>query len=137
MIIDRIKSVQDELFDLLSCATVIWYARPFTQAKEYPPIPERFAKFSFPTFRKIHDRLIRQRNLFEAHMDQAATEVFLIRKGAPIMVGDSRIEAPSHVHLIATDYLVPGAFPGIVRLCDFQLERLSVAIDKLRDRLFP
>jgi hypothetical protein len=80
LIVERINSVRDEIFDPLSCATVIWYARPFTQAKEYPAIPKRYAKFSFPTFQKIHDRLILQRNLFEAHMDQAATEVFLIAK---------------------------------------------------------
>jgi hypothetical protein len=53
------------------------------------------------------------------------------------MAGDSRLEARSDSHFVATDYLVPRAFPGIVRLCDFQLERLAVAIDKLKARLFP
>jgi hypothetical protein len=137
LIIERIASIQDELFDPLSCATVIWYARPFTQAKEYPAIPERYAKFSFGIYQKIHDRLMQQRNLFEAHMNEAATEVFLIRKEAPITAGDSWLEARSHSHFVARDFLVPRAFPGIVKLCDFQLERLGDAIEKSKARLFP
>ena len=76
LITKRIASVQDELFDPLSCATVIWYARPFTQAKEYPAIPERCAKFSFSgPIKRSHDRLMQQRNLFEAHMDQAGYRI--------------------------------------------------------------
>ena len=117
LVVERLASIQDELFDPLSCATVIWYARPFTQAKEYPAIPKRYTKFSSRSYQKVHDRLSVQRNLFEAHIDKSATEVFLIRKAPPVV--------HSHSHFIATDFLVPRAFPGIVKLCDFQLERLG------------
>ena len=137
LIVNRVASVQDDLFDPLSCATVIWYARPFTDSKKYPAIPERYTKFPFRTYQKIHDRLILQRNRFEAHMDQVATEVFLIRKEAPITSDGLHLDVHSHSHFVATDYLVPRAFPGILRLCDFQLERLAVAVDKLKVRLFP
>jgi hypothetical protein len=137
LITERIASVQDGLFDPLSCATVIWYARPFTQAKGYPAIPERFAKFSSPLYQKAHDRLVRQRNVFEAHMDTAATEVFLIRKEAPISAGDSRLEVCSDSHFVVTDVFVPRAFARVVELCDFQLERLVAHIAELKGRLFP
>ena len=70
-------------------------------------------------------------------MDQAATELFLIRKEAPMTAGDRRLQARSDSHFVATDYLVPRAFPGIVKLCDFQLERLGDGIEKSKARLFP
>ena len=137
LIIERITSIQDELFDPLSCATVIWYARPFTRAKGYPAIPERFSKFSSDLYQKAHDRLMKQRNLFEAHMDKAATEVFLIRKEAPISAGDSRLEVTSDSHFVVTDFFAPRAFAGVVEICDFQLARLSDHITQLKARLFP
>jgi len=136
-IADTITSPHDLLFDALACATVIWYARPFTHTKEYPGIPGCYTKFSFATFKKIHERLILQRNRFEAHMHQAETEVFLIRKEAPITSDGSQLQVRSHSHFVETAYLVPRSFAGVVKLCDCQLERLADQLAELKDRLFP
>jgi hypothetical protein len=69
-------------------------------------------------------------------MDRAVNEVFLIRREVPITVDESRLEVQSHSTFIATDFLLPTAFPEIVKLCDLQLERLWVAIDREKRRLF-
>jgi hypothetical protein len=135
LISERIASVQDELFDPLSCATVIWYARPFIGSDG--ALPGKFLSFEAKSLRDLHARLIFQRNRFTAHMDTAVNEVFLIRKEAPIMVGDSRLEVLSHSPFIATDYLLPAAFSEIVKLCNFQLDRLGASIGKSKARLFP
>ena len=70
-------------------------------------------------------------------MDKKVNEVFLIRKEAPIMVGDSRLEVLSHSPFVETKYLTPVVFPQIVELCNFQLDRLWADIAELKDRLFP
>ena len=137
LIVNRSDSVQDKLFDPLSCATVIWYARPFIGSDEALGLPGKFSTFQAKTHRELHARLILQRNRFTAHMDEAFNEVFLIHKEAPIMVGDLRLEVRSHSPFIETEYLLPAAFPEIVELCNFQLDRLGVSIGKSKARLFP
>ena len=137
LIINRVRSLEDELFDPLSCATVIWYARPFIASDEAPGIPEKFSRFQTESHRELHKRLISHRNRFTAHMDEDVNEVYLIRKEAPIMVGDSRLEVMSHSPFVETKYLTPVVFIRIVELCNFQLDRLWADISELKPRLFP
>jgi hypothetical protein len=137
LIINRVRSLQDELIEPLSCAAVIWYARPFISSDEAPGLAGKFSSFQAKSHRELHDRLIFMRNRFTAHMDKEFNEVFLIRKEAPIMVGDSRLEVLSHSPFVETKYLTPAAFPQIVELCNFQLDRLWADIGELKARLFP
>jgi hypothetical protein len=53
------------------------------------------------------------------------------------MAGDSRLEVLSHSPFVETKYLTPVVFPQIVKLCNFQLDRLWVHIAELKARLFP
>jgi hypothetical protein len=69
-------------------------------------------------------------------MDEDVNEVYLIRKEAPVMVGDSRLEVLSHSPFVETKYLTPVVFIRIVELCNFQLDRLWAHISELKDRLF-
>jgi hypothetical protein len=137
LIVERIESVQHELFEPLSCATAIYYARPFIVTKKYPGIPGRFQKFTSQADLKVHEALIRQRNLFEAHVDKDATDVFLVHKDAAITVGDSRLDVLSHTEFIGSNFLKLAMFRRIAELCNFQLERLETTSEELKARLFP
>jgi hypothetical protein len=64
LILNRTRSVQDEFFDPLSCATVIWYARPFVSSDEAPGIPGKFERFRAKAHRDLHARLILQTKPF-------------------------------------------------------------------------
>src|SRR5262245_27999939 len=94
LIVDRITSEKDELFEPLACATVIWYARAFASADGYPRISGRYETgFRRPDHKKIHDGLIEHRNRSAAHSDKDYTEVTLVHKGTTIEFADgSRVQ---------------------------------------------
>ena len=107
LIINRVRSLADELFDSLPCATVIWYTRPFIASDERDRFPWEILKLQDKSHWDLHDRLILQRNRFTAHMDKKVNEMLLTSKEAPIMVGDSRIEVLSHSPFVDTGYFTP------------------------------
>jgi hypothetical protein len=143
LVIERITSVQDPSFEPLSCAcaTVIWYSRPFIASRGNPGIPRSYAeKFPSKADKEIHDFLIEHRNRFEAHRDKDLNEVSLAHKNTTRIVSEDgrRIGGLcSHGEFISAEYVKLAAFPRIVQLFDFQLERLKSAIDAEKELLFP
>jgi hypothetical protein len=89
LIVERISSEKDELFEPLSCAAVIWYARPFVKSRGHRRFPGGYETgFPSPAQKKIHDGLIEHRNRFEAHADKDFHEVTLVHKGTTIEFAD-------------------------------------------------
>jgi hypothetical protein len=118
---------------------VIWYSRRFIESRGYPGIARSYAeKFPSKADKGIHDLLIEHRNRFEAHRDKDLNEVSLVHKNTTIVFeGGRRVQGLcSHGEFTSSKY-IELAFPRIVQLFDFQLERLKSAIDAEKELLFP
>lgn len=69
------------LYDALSCAMIVCYARPFKRSKPLGKLPDEWTKFSRSDFQDAHDDLIDARDRFIAHSDMSIRQVSICGPG--------------------------------------------------------
>jgi len=138
-VIDHVSSTEHPLFQPLTCATVICYARPFVRTKLYPGLPDKYESFANRHMRTMHDTIIDFRNIFVAHRDSQLNRVTLIPKGSKVSFsgGKSEMKLTSHGEWVRGGRLPLACFPLLRDLCGYQVARLREDIASEKERLFP
>jgi hypothetical protein len=136
-VVEKIGSVQHEMFGPLSCATTVCYSRPFISRRKYPAIPPCYSKFPKRLLQRFHDFLIDHRNRFEAHRDEDLNEVTLVPKGTTFKCENGEGILSSHGEFVSSHFIKLESFAHFIELFNFQIDRLSARIDSDKERLFP
>ena len=138
-LIVRVKSEKHPLFDPLSCAAVIYYAKPFIHCRECPSLPRKYSVFPEEEMHSLHDAVIEHRNKVVAHSDEDVNLVSLIPKGSEVTWagGKGKGIVSCHGDSFRFRYLALRVFPFFKKLCDFQLSRLRQHISLEKEELFP
>jgi hypothetical protein len=69
------------LYDALSCAMIVCYARPFKKSKPLGRLPDEWSKFARSEFQDAHDDLVDARDRFIAHSDMTIRQVSICGPG--------------------------------------------------------
>lgn len=69
------------LYDALSCAMIVCYARPFKRSKPLGKLPDEWGAFSRSELQDAHEDLIDARDRFIAHSDMAVRKVSICGPG--------------------------------------------------------
>ena len=122
MIIDQIKSPDDNLFYPLHCAVTVCYGRPFTSGRGYAAVPACYSRFTDAEQTSLHNDMIKFRNEYIAHSDEKAAKVILIPKGVEVSIDNGKMQAKVHRsgHLRETRHLNLQAFPRSRRSASFK-----------------
>lgn len=84
LFLKTVRDISNELYYPLFTATVICYARPFTNNEPYGALPKKWAKFSNVKFQDTHDSLMKARNEIVAHSDMSVRKAMIVPSGALI-----------------------------------------------------
>lgn len=138
-VIENITSINDPLFEAMSCASVICYSRPFIGRREYPSIPGKYTSFNRVDLKRIHGNIVDFRNEFVAHRDAKLSPVTIIPKGSEITFQSTGAKGilTSHGDYISSHHLGLEVFPVFRELIDLQIDRIKLSISKTKEALFP
>lgn len=137
------KSSYATLYSACCAGIVVTYARPFLASDGLGPLPSQFGN-GFPSaeMAELHEDVLTIRNRVFAHRDLVKTQGMRLHpESEPVLFESHIIISPSAsgkkaaIHSQpALLYLLPDRLPGIVKLCDFQIERASKeAVEILRN----
>lgn len=137
-VVNRISSEHDSLLEPLTCAAVIYYARPFIGSRHYPALPDKFARFDCASMKRSHDGLINFRNTCVAHRDADENRVTLVPKGGEVTWADGAGKAIvcEIGDCLDSRHMSLQSFPSFLELCQYQIDRLNAHTKSEKDRLF-
>lgn len=131
---DGYDLIGNELYPAFFYATVISYARPFTDNQEIGALPKRWSKFPRQDLRDTHKLLLETRNTVVAHSDPIGYRIDIVPSGYQAF---PTMEPSNSISLhIAKDYFGRSYFEAIHRLCHYQLVEMNQAIDDLLEKLY-
>lgn len=138
LVLERVKSQNDPLFEPLEHAAVICYARPFCGGRSFKRIPGRYDVFDDPARKQMHDYLITHRHEIVAHTNQQVHIVSMVPAGGRVSWNAGRnlgiIAFGEHIE---SRVLKLSVFPRFKSLCEFQRERIRAHVDEERAAIFP
>lgn len=86
LMLERVTSISDDLYYSIFTATIVCYARPFTNNKPYGSLPKRYGKFKNDLQTRTHQEIMSARHELIAHSDMTVRRAKIVPKGA--VIGD-------------------------------------------------
>ena len=134
VIIERIDSLEDELYAPLFHAAVIAYGRPFVDNKSTGVLSRHWSNFSDSRLQWTHNQLIKTRHEIVAHSDSNARAVHIIPPSARPKFG---LPASNSVSLKIDSYYYPKqAFSDAFDTCADLMGRFNSRIEELLTTLY-
>ena len=84
LMLERVTGFGDPLYYPIFAATVICYARPFTNNKPLGALPNRYTRFGSKGHKKVHDDLMSARHELIAHSDMSIRQARIVPIGAVV-----------------------------------------------------
>ena len=123
------------LFTPQMAGVVVTYAKNFVSADGIGPVPTLFGSFTDAALQDTHDKLMDARHKLYAHRDATAAQTFTYDDASPVVPYQVRVELrkgeTSFTALPAIPELNPTILSFVVRLCDFQSERVRTEFSRI------
>jgi hypothetical protein len=130
-------SKKDFLYSPLSYASIVCYACPFIQSRNYARLPNRYCRFDDLSIQKTHDTIIDHRNNFVAHRDTNQNPVSLVPAGTVLTWEGGSGILPDHGDSISTKQLNEELWPKFLFLINLQIQKIDEHIAIEKSVLFP